>query len=459
MYQITHQTSRSKSFILSFLFLSIITTSLFSQAPQAFKYQGILRDGSGVEISNQNVGVQFSIIQNNPAGPIVYTETHTAVTNEFGLTNLEIGRGTTIDNFSNIDWANGPYFIQVGVDPNGGNNYTVIQGTSELLSVPYALHAGSTSSSGFWTQIGNNISNNNPGNVGVGYSQLHHNFGVANVDGGKAVIGHIGNFNETLSGSLVFSEDASYSDGDCGIGFFHNGNMNKVFVIGGCTTFADTSAAFTRNGGTIIRNLKLTENMTESFSNSLSLDVFGESRFSSGDVEINGNLIVTGMVSKGGGTFMVDHPIDPENKYLIHSFVESPEMLNVFSGNITTDASGLATVELPQYFEAANKDFRYQLTVIGEFAQAIIKSKIKNNSFIIQTDKPNLEVSWQVTGVRSDKFAEAHRIVPEKEKEIKGKYLHPELYGKKDGSIMQAMAELKESSNGQNQRKDADSNP
>jgi hypothetical protein len=105
-------------------------------------------------------------------------------------------------------------------------------------------------------------------------------------------------------------------------------------------------------------------------------------------------------------------------------------MMNVYSGNITTDANGFATVQLPTYFESANKDFRYQLTVIGTFAQAIVKEKISNNTFVIQTSTPNVEVSWAVTGVRSDKFANANRVVPELEKEVKGTYLHPELFGK-----------------------------
>ena len=95
---------------------------------------------------------------------------------------------------------------------------------------------------------------------------------------------------------------------------------------------------------------------------------------------------------------------------------------------------GYATVQLPDYFEALNKDFRYQLTVIGAFAQAIISQKVKDNQFVIQTSQPNLEVSWQITGIRKDPYAEAHRTVPEVEKsaEEKGRYINPELYGKTD---------------------------
>lgn len=129
-------------------------------------------------------------------------------------------------------------------------------------------------------------------------------------------------------------------------------------------------------------------------------------------------------------TFLIDHPLDPANKYLQFTCIESPDMMNIYNGNITTDANGFATVILPDYFEAANIDYKYQLTVMGQFAQAIVKEKIADNQFVIQTDKPNVEVSWQVTGVRNDEYAKQNRIVPEYEKaaEHKGKYLHPELY-------------------------------
>jgi hypothetical protein len=89
-------------------------------------------------------------------------------------------------------------------------------------------------------------------------------------------------------------------------------------------------------------------------------------------------------------------------------------------------------VDLPSYFGAENKDFKYQLTVIGQFAQAIIGKEISSNQFEIMTDKPNVKVSWQVTGVRQDAYANAHRIVPEVQKESKniGRYLHPVELGK-----------------------------
>ncbi len=146
---------------------------------------------------------------------------------------------------------------------------------------------------------------------------------------------------------------------------------------------------------------------------------------------LQGNVYISGNLAKSTGTFQIDHPLDPANKYLYHSFVESPDMMNVYNGNVITNKRGIATVILPDYFEALNRDFRYQLTVIGQFAQAIVARKIGHNRFVIRTSKPNVEVSWQVTGIRHDAYANAHRIHVEEEKppQEQGRYLHPELFG------------------------------
>jgi hypothetical protein len=145
-----------------------------------------------------------------------------------------------------------------------------------------------------------------------------------------------------------------------------------------------------------------------------------------------GDLATSGTLSKAGGSFKIDHPLDPENKYLQHSFVESPDMKNIYDGNVITNSNGDAVVSLPSYFSALNQDFRYQLTVIGQFAQAIVSQKIDGNQFSIKTDKPNVEVSWQVTGIRKDAWAEKNRIQVEVDKKPgeEGKYLHPEAFGK-----------------------------
>jgi hypothetical protein len=150
-----------------------------------------------------------------------------------------------------------------------------------------------------------------------------------------------------------------------------------------------------------------------------------------------GRVRVTGHLQKAGGGFTVDHPMDPANKYLSHSFVESPEMLNFYSGTVTTNRAGVAKVRLPAYFEALNRDFRYQLTVIGGFARATVSEEIKRNEFAIRTDPGRVKVCRQVTGVRKDAWAEANRIPVEetKPKAERGRYLHPELFGKKGSAV------------------------
>lgn len=143
-------------------------------------------------------------------------------------------------------------------------------------------------------------------------------------------------------------------------------------------------------------------------------------------------LQVVGNFAATAKTFKIDHPLDPANKYLYHSTVESPDMKNMYDGVVTTGADGLATVVLPNYFEALNRDFRYQLTVMGTFAQAIVKDEIENNQFTIQSDAPGVKVSWQVTGIRHDAYANAHPIQVEQDKPTseRGRYLEPEAFGK-----------------------------
>jgi len=144
-----------------------------------------------------------------------------------------------------------------------------------------------------------------------------------------------------------------------------------------------------------------------------------------GDVSVHGSLTVSGVKH-----FKIDHPLDPENKYLYHAAIESSEVLNVYSGNIVTDLSGEAVVTFPDWFEAINRDFRYQLTVVGTFAQAIVADEIHNNHFRIRTSAPSVRVSWQVTGVRSDAVMRKHPFNPEQDKpeRERGTYLSPESF-------------------------------
>jgi len=129
-----------KKIILSIAAFLMINVAL-AQAPEGINYQAVVRDVSGNVIANQNVNYQISLLQNNASGNAVYVETHNLNSNDFGLTNFVIGNGATVSgDFTTIDWGADSYFVKIELDEAGGSNFTTM-GTSQLMSVPYALHA------------------------------------------------------------------------------------------------------------------------------------------------------------------------------------------------------------------------------------------------------------------------------------------------------------------------------
>jgi len=129
-----------KKLLLSIVAIATMSLSFYSQAPEGFKYQAVVRDAGGLILNNQPVGMRLTVQQGSVGGATVYTETFSTTTNAYGLVNLEIGSGTTTDDFTAIDWANGPYYMETAVDFLGGMTWAVM-GTSQLMSVPYALYA------------------------------------------------------------------------------------------------------------------------------------------------------------------------------------------------------------------------------------------------------------------------------------------------------------------------------
>lgn len=166
-------------------------------------------------------------------------------------------------------------------------------------------------------------------------------------------------------------------------------------------------------------------------SGALAVGVYGKSSlgyagFFNGKVHVFGDLNVTGTKN-----FRVDHPLDPEGAYLVHAAVESDQVLNLYSGTVILDGSGRASVELPAWFDAVNRDLRYQLTSIGGFAPVYVAEEVRDRRFVIAGGSPGLKVSWQVTGVRSDPWMELHPFRAEMPKHggEAGSYLCPECYG------------------------------
>ena len=267
------------------------------------------------------------------------------------------------------------------------------QGAPLGVAVPLSLFGPTPSSSSVLF-----VQNSGDGGGGTTSIGAASNTGVA----GDGVFARGGASNSNIGGNGVSALGGNSTSGIGGLG---------LYALGGNSTSSTGGAGIFATGG------------SGALSN-------GEAGVFSGDVTITGNLNVTGSVAKGGGSFKIDHPLDPENKYLYHSFVESPDMKNIYDGNITTDENGEAVIEMPDYFEALNRDFRYQLTVIGAFAQAIVAEKIKGNRFKIRTSTPGVEVSWQVTGIRRDAWANKNRIPIEeaKSERERGFYLSPESF-------------------------------
>jgi len=243
--------------------------------------------------------------------------------------------------------------------------------------------------------------------------------GSSGSNGGTGLLGYGGDSNGNSSNGGYGVAGA----GGNGVGSFDYPGDGATFLGGGSTYYGGTGVW--ASGGAVSANWQGGTGIYATGGFSYNYGPNGYAAVFGGDTWVAGNL------SKSGGSFQIDHPLDPANKYLYHSFVESPDMKNIYDGTVVTDGSGYATVTLPDWFEALNRDFRYQLTAIGQPAQAWVATKINNNSFAIKTDKPNVEVSWQVTGIRQDAWANAHRIPLEMQKPQadQGRYLHPELFG------------------------------
>lgn len=148
-------------------------------------------------------------------------------------------------------------------------------------------------------------------------------------------------------------------------------------------------------------------------------------------VAINGDLFGDHWLVAGLKAFCIDHPQDPQNRLLMHTSIESDRLRNLYDGIVTCDDTGSAIVQLPGWMEALNGDFRYQLTCLGGSAAVYVAEEIHDNRFKIAGGRPGLRVSWQVTGVRHDPFAQQYAVPTEsaKPRDQRGKYVHPELYG------------------------------
>ena len=339
--------------------------------------------GSGVYGSNSSSGFGVNGYNSGTGNGIMGTATSSSGAGVVGYN----GSGNGI--FGSSASSSG-----VGIWGNNSNSGIGVYGTTSSSSYP-AVYGNNSSGNGVYgttddaSYFGVYGYNSNAG-IGV--------YGVTTANSYGAITGTNNNNNQNTGAAGV----AGFNTNGYGVGTWGSTNGSGKGVWGYNTNSSGWAGYFTGDA-------KITGNT-----------------YLDGDIYIAGDLTVT-----GNKNFRIDHPLDPANKYLYHSCVESQDMMNIYNGNITTDANGDASVQLPAYFQAENINFKYQLTVIGQFAQAIVFDTVKNNQFKIKTDNPNVMVSWQVTGVRNDKSAQKNRMIVEVDKQGKeiGKYLDPEAYG------------------------------
>ena len=243
----------------------LMTTSLFAQAPNKMSYQAVIRNTSNALVTSSAVGMRISILQSSPSGTAVYVETQTPTTNANGLASIEIGGGSVVSGiFSTIDWANGPYFIKTETDPSGGTSYS-ITGTSQLLSVPYALHAKNTDAwtvnadtvyTSNWVGIGTNspdaplhVFDGQNGNASVILRNGYGTSKVLHIIEEQASSGHYGLFigAEDYSAGVLVTKG-----GNVGIGLINP--ISKMEVAGNAKIYGFTESKFT-TGETVTLDL------------------------------------------------------------------------------------------------------------------------------------------------------------------------------------------------------------
>jgi hypothetical protein len=279
----------------------------------------------------------------------------------------------------------------------------------------------------------------------VGYSALENKSGVFGDAGDSKSFGVYG---RSMSGTYGYLGGAwngvygySPSSGG-GAGVMGDGSVDGVGVYGkvsggsGIAVLGSNTRLGNQGGlGAMILDFAGRRVSVGVFGRQSRDSLAGEIQYASyfdGEVGVVGHLGIAGNLTKSSGSFKIDHPIEPADKYLYHSFVESPDMMNVYNGNVLLDGSGEAWIELPEWFEALNRDFRYQLTAIGAPGPNLfVADEVHGNRFKIAGGAPGMKVSWQLTGIRQDAWANAHRIPVEESKSLaeRGYYLHPELFG------------------------------
>lgn len=379
----------------------------------------------------------------------VFIGNKSGITNISGYKNIFIGMESGYDNSS----ANNNIFIgyQAGQDNNASSNiflgnYAGKYNTSGYLNTYLGHTAGRDQGSGFYNAYfgyGTGY-----GKSGGNYNTLLGSFaGATNSSGeGNVFIGYSAGYSETGSNKLYIANSDTSTPIIHGDFSYNNLGFGKqASSIYRLDVLHPTSAGnFEANSSsTATRGIYARANNATSSNWGIYASASGTGATNYAGY-FSGNIYVSGSVLKSKDQVTVDYPLDPENKILTHSSVSSSEMLNVYSGNVVLDDKGNATVQMPEWFEAYNAEFRYQLTGIGSSAPGLyISRKLTNGEFGISGGNPAMEVSWMVSAVRNDNYAKANpvRVVTEKKENEKGYYLTPEVFGKSGDMSIEKMYE------------------
>ena len=444
-----------------------------STLSSTFTYQGYLQK-EGVPVDNMACNFKFSLWDAANGGAQSGTQTINGVSVNQGVFTAKL-------DFGNV-FTGDEVWLETAVQCPGDGGYTTLTPRQPITAAPYALSLQPGAVVSSTEPVGLSlIANNAPNQIAL--------YGEANQTGSVAVYGNSADntavFGNSGTGRGVWGQSAEaegvygYSANNDGVEGVSNGTYGRGVYgqatgtsgwgvygdsIYGPGVFGESGASFgvrgqahtpnwagvyghnTANSGIGVMGQADHVGGVGVYGTSINnTAVYGQTRNGVGVWGTNhgantgswagyfdGRVTVGGNLSKAGGSFTIDHPLDPENMYLQHSFVESPDMMNVYNGNITLDETGEARVILPDWFEALNQEFRYQLTAVGAPGPNLyIAETVKDNQFKIAGGSPGMTVSWQVTGIRHDPWADANRIeveLPKNEAE-QGLYLHPELYG------------------------------
>jgi hypothetical protein len=414
------------------LAIAIISQSLQAQIPRTISYSGVLTDSIGTPKPDGLYVTTFRLYSDSTSGAPLWTEIKYVQVRR-GLFSTQLGDETPFPSqtFSAGRWLS----IKFGLDPE-------LSPRVRLAAVPYSFSAqradtalfsyNATGGGSAWKQSGSSIYFAG-GNVGIGVAQPATPLHVRGA--GDAVV----YAQDTSSSSETFGV-VGETISNTGTGVYGVANATSGLTVGviGEASSTDGTGVFGGAGATSgdAWGVWGFSNSTDGIgvrgfaaaATGVTIGVHGGVMSSSGWAGyFDGDLGVT-----GAKLFQIDHPLDPANRFLNHFCAEGPEPFLIYRGKAVLDQKGEAVVTLPAYFDAINTDAEYQLTCVGGYAPVYVAQEVVNNAFVIAGGTPGLKVCWMITGVRNDPYTREHTIPvePMKHPEQRGKYLHPEAYGK-----------------------------